>query len=76
MGPNICLLEDFVGEDMESMLHEKRDWWDLLFVSINPWKSSDVDTVRLVWLKTYGIPCHAWSESLFRPLVDSKFCQN
>lgn len=71
LGPNICLLEDLVGEDMESMLLERKDWWDLLFVSIKPWKPSNIDDERLVWIKTYGIPCHARGESLFRSLVDS-----
>lgn len=71
LGPNICLLEDLVGEDLEAMLQERRVWWDHLFVSVNPWKPTDVDSERLVWLKIFGVPCHAWGECLFRSLEDS-----
>lgn len=71
LGPNLCLLEDLVGEDVDALLQERKEWWELLFVSVKPWQPTDVDPERLLWLKIYGVPCHAWGESLFRSLLDS-----
>lgn len=59
LGPNICLLEDLIGEDVGVFLEERRLWWEQWFDSIRPWEPTDVDKERMLWLKIYGVPCHA-----------------
>lgn len=39
-----------------------------LFNKIKPWETKDVDWERLIWIKCYGVPCHAWSEDFFEKL--------
>lgn len=70
MGPNLCLLEDLVGNDVASLVSERKEWWNQFFVSINPWKPSDVDYERIVWINLFGIPCNAWGESFFSVLAE------
>lgn len=59
LGPNLCLLEDLVGGEIESFLEERKGWWEQWFTSFKPWEPKDIDAERFVWIKLRGIPCHA-----------------
>ncbi|XP_058759365.1 uncharacterized protein LOC131632637 [Vicia villosa] len=72
LGPNICLLEDLVGGDVETFTEERKSWWSQWFWSISPWKPRDIDTGRFAWLKVMGVPCHAWGEKCFSLLVGDR----
>lgn len=68
LGPNLCLLEDLEGNDVEVFIEEKKIWWEQWFLSIKPWHPHDVDTEILVWLMFMGVPCHDWGERLFKAI--------
>lgn len=40
-------------------------WFD----EIRSWSSREIDNERLVWLRCYGIPAHAWTVEFFSYLV-------
>ncbi|XP_058750760.1 uncharacterized protein LOC131623755 [Vicia villosa] len=71
LGPNLCLLEDLIGGEVDMFIEERRLWWEQWFFSIKPWEPSDIDTERLVWLRIWGVPCHAWGDSCFSLLTES-----
>lgn len=71
LGPNLRVLEDLVGDDVEEFLKERRNWWGQWFVDIKPWQPTDVDKESLAWLKISGNPCHVWGESFFQSIVNS-----
>lgn len=65
LGANMCLLEDFMEGDLNSFIEKRREWWSQWFASIRPWKHTDADPVRTIWLKVYGVPIQAWSDNFF-----------
>lgn len=65
LGPNLCLLEDLVGSEIETFLEEMKGWWEQRFSSFKPWEPTRIDLERFAWIKIRGIPCHVGGESLF-----------
>ncbi|XP_058724741.1 uncharacterized protein LOC131596144 [Vicia villosa] len=58
LGPNLCLLEEVVAEDLDMFLAEGGEWIKRWFKEVREWKPSDVECARAVWISAYGIPCH------------------
>lgn len=71
LGPNLCLLEDLVYGVVEIFIKERREWWQQWSKGISPWKTSDIDLERLVWITVTGVPFHARGIRLFKLLADS-----
>lgn len=59
MGENLCLLEDLEEGYIRELIGEVSTWWKQWFKEIKPWRFSDVDEERVVWLRIYGVPCQA-----------------
>ncbi|XP_058775830.1 uncharacterized protein LOC131650116 [Vicia villosa] len=72
LGPNLYILEDLVLGKVEVFIDERRVWWEQWFSSIRPWAPNDMDSVRLLWLRISGTPCHAWGENFFKVLAESR----
>ncbi|MCH82646.1 hypothetical protein A2U01_0003457, partial [Trifolium medium] len=47
-------------------------WLQQWFKEIRPWSTREIDTDRLVWLRVYGIPVHAWND-IFFALISKPF---
>lgn len=70
MGSNMVLLEgDKEDGDFAECIEDAREWLDQWFKWIRPWKPSDVDPERSIWLRCYGIPVHAWNSAFFSKLA-------
>jgi hypothetical protein len=41
-------------------------WWCSWFERIEEWSPNLVSNQRVVWLKCYGVPLHAWGNAIFR----------
>ncbi|XP_058746152.1 uncharacterized protein LOC131619025 [Vicia villosa] len=70
MGANLCLLEEMVEGFIKELLEEGKWWWQQWFKTIKPWHEKEVDTARVVWVRVYGVPCHAWSNDFFETLAN------
>jgi hypothetical protein len=59
------LLEGQEDGEVEALLEDAKDWLNQWFKEIRPWNPKDVDTERIVWLRIFGIPAHAWNDDFF-----------
>ncbi|PNX65331.1 hypothetical protein L195_g062544, partial [Trifolium pratense] len=46
-------------------MEDAREWMEQWFKKIRPWNAKEIDMERLVWLRVYGIPAHAWNDAFF-----------
>jgi hypothetical protein len=65
LGSNLALLEGQEEGEVEALMEDAKDWLVQWFKEIRPWNPKDIDTERLVWLRIYGIPIHAWCDDFF-----------
>ncbi|GAU42921.1 hypothetical protein TSUD_283440 [Trifolium subterraneum] len=65
LGSSLTLLEGQEDGEIQALLEDAQEWLNQWFREICPWKPEDVDTDRIVWLRVYGIPAHAWNDSFF-----------
>ncbi|MCH85835.1 hypothetical protein A2U01_0006687, partial [Trifolium medium] len=65
LGSNLTLLEGQEDGEVQALMEDAKDWLDQWFKEIRPWTPKDVDVERLVWLRIYGIPAHAWNDVFF-----------
>lgn len=47
------------------ILNEDPEWLKLVFKFIRPWRESDLNGKRRVWIEVYGVPLHAWCPQFF-----------
>jgi hypothetical protein len=69
LGANLALLEGQEEGEVEALLEDARDWLDQWFSEIRPWTPKDVDLERIVWLRIFGIPVHAWNDEFFAQIT-------
>lgn len=67
MGVNLVLLEEEVEGAMNTLLSEV--WISEWFDEVRSWSPREIDNERLVWLRVFGVPAHAWSTDFFAYLV-------
>jgi hypothetical protein len=65
LGSNLALLEGQEEGEVEALMVDAKDWLEQWFKEIRPWNPKDIDTERLVWLRVFGIPIHAWCDDFF-----------
>ncbi|PNX88595.1 hypothetical protein L195_g044701, partial [Trifolium pratense] len=65
LGANLVLLEDQEEGEVKALMEDARGWLEQWFKEIRPWSPREVDNERLVWLRVYGIPTHAWNNNFF-----------
>jgi hypothetical protein len=54
---------------VEALLTDAKDWLDQWFKEIRPWNPKDIDPERIVWLRNFGIPIHAWNNDFFEQVT-------
>ncbi|MCI15128.1 DUF4283 domain protein, partial [Trifolium medium] len=52
-------------------MNEAKDWLEQWFRDIRLWNPKEVDNERIVWLRAYGIPVHAWNDGYFSAITAS-----
>lgn len=67
MGANMVLLEEEVEGTVDSLLTEV--WISTWFDELRSWSAREIDNERLVWVRCYGVPVHAWSVEFFSFLI-------
>lgn len=65
LGPNLCVLEELDEGIIEELVCESSLWWKQWFRFVRPWKKSDIDSERVLWIKVFRVPCQAWSVEFF-----------
>ncbi|CAL0316838.1 unnamed protein product [Lupinus luteus] len=65
LGGNLVLLVPKAGESVKKVLSEAPTWSAKIFCSVYPWSSECVADERLVWIRCFGLPLHAWNEGVF-----------
>jgi hypothetical protein len=68
MGHRMVLLWSDIGGEVKKVI-ENVGWWCSLFEKVIPWSPELVSNQRVVWLRCYGVPLHAWGKDLFRALA-------
>lgn len=69
LGANLVLLEPNDGVDVAKVVEEAKGWVEDWFDEIKAWSPMEIDKERLVWVKCFGIPYHAWSDNFFNMLA-------
>lgn len=67
MGANLVLLEEMEEGALSKLLSEI--WISEWFGEIRSWCSGEIDNERIVWIRCFGVPAHAWSNEFFSFLV-------
>ncbi|GAU49604.1 hypothetical protein TSUD_407690 [Trifolium subterraneum] len=67
---NLTLLEEQEEGEVQALLKDARSWLEQWFKEIRPWTKKEVDNSRLVWLRVYGIPVHAWHADFFSKITN------
>ncbi|PNX93423.1 hypothetical protein L195_g016577 [Trifolium pratense] len=65
LGANLVLLEEQEGGEMQALQADAKEWLDQWFCHIKPWEPCMVDNERVMWVRVYGIPVHAWHVDFF-----------
>lgn len=67
--PNLCLLEETVEGDLETLLQDAGEWKEAWFKEVLPWKFSDVECARATCLSIFGIPCYVRNSRFLESLL-------
>ncbi|MCH88317.1 RNA recognition motif, partial [Trifolium medium] len=65
LGSNLTLLEGQEDGEVEALMKEAKSWMDQWFKDIRHWSPKEIDRERIVWLRLYGVPAHAWNDLFF-----------
>ncbi|GAU23839.1 hypothetical protein TSUD_380010 [Trifolium subterraneum] len=65
LGSNLTLLEGQEEGEVQALMDDANEWLNQWFRVIRPWNPKDVDMDRIVWLRVFGIPAHAWNDNFF-----------
>lgn len=65
LGENLCLLEEMEKGVIHELISEASSWWKQWIRSIRPWKESDIDSERVMWVRVHGIPFMLGAHSSF-----------
>jgi hypothetical protein len=68
LGANLALLEGQEEGEVEALMVDAKDWLDQWFKEIRPWNPKDIDLDRIVWLRIFGVPVHAWKDDFLLKL--------
>ncbi|XP_058742698.1 uncharacterized protein LOC131615243 [Vicia villosa] len=70
LGANLCLLEELEEGVIQELINEASSLWKQWFKSIRPWQEKDIDSERVMWVRVYGIPCHACCFEFFESVAN------
>jgi hypothetical protein len=65
LGSRLTLLEEQEEGELQALMKDAKEWLEDWFQDIRPWSSKEIDSDRIVWLRIYGIPVHAWNDQFF-----------
>jgi hypothetical protein len=65
-------LRVLISRDLESEVKEMVGplwWWCTWFDRFEEWSLDLVSNQRIIWLRCFGVPLHAWEGSLFKSIA-------
>lgn len=65
LGSNLCLLEGRGEGDIDDLVVYGESWLKKWFQSVLEWDPTVVELERVVWIRAFGIPFHAWGGEFF-----------
>jgi hypothetical protein len=65
LGSTLTLLEEQEEGEIQALMMDAKEWLDDWFQEIRPWNPKEIDRDRIIWLRIYGIPAHAWNDQFF-----------
>ncbi|PNY01681.1 hypothetical protein L195_g024982 [Trifolium pratense] len=65
LGANMVLMEEQEEGELQALQDDAKDWLAQWFCLIKPWEPGCVDNERVMWVRVYGIPAHAWHVDFF-----------
>lgn len=65
LGACLCLLDEMEEGFIAELTNKGSTWRKQWFKSIKPWKIFDLDMERVMWIRIFGVPCHAWCGEFF-----------
>ncbi|GAU46303.1 hypothetical protein TSUD_283280 [Trifolium subterraneum] len=74
LGSNLTLLEGQEEGEVQALIDDAKGWMDQWFKEIRPWSPKEIDIERIIWLRVYGIPVHAWNDNFFTKMVKPWGC--
>ncbi|CAL0317081.1 unnamed protein product [Lupinus luteus] len=69
LGGDRVLLAPVDGECVQEVLDDAKGWFSNIFISLKPWSPDDVVDERMVWVRCFGLPIHAWNITAFNQIV-------
>jgi len=69
IGADKVFVHSLSGADVSVVVVKARQFFDLIFSNLVPWKEEVLPFQRGAWIRLYGIPIHAWNESFFKLCV-------
>jgi len=54
---------------MEELINLNREWFDSIFVRIQPWSATFTVSHRAVWVRCFGLPISLWNRECFARVV-------
>ncbi|XP_068466662.1 uncharacterized protein [Phaseolus vulgaris] len=69
MGDNLALLTSRGGEKMEEIINLNKEWFNSVFVKMQPWSPSFTVSHRVVWVRCIGLPITLWNRESFARIV-------
>lgn len=69
LGANLVLLEAEDDEAIPNLINDAKDWVGDWLDEIRSWCPREIDNERVVWLRCFGVPVHAWNDNFFSYLV-------
>ena len=69
LGADRVFLRSTSEKETMGVIEEAKEFFDLLFANYVRWNKEAIPFRRGAWLRLYGIPIHAWSETFFKLCV-------
>jgi hypothetical protein len=69
LGSTLTLLEEQEEGEVQALMVDAKEWLDQWFQEIHPWSPKEIDRDRIVWLRVYCIPVHAWNDQFFTQIT-------
>ncbi|GAU20898.1 hypothetical protein TSUD_120900 [Trifolium subterraneum] len=71
MGGRKVFIQPSEDEDLWELIKDAEEYFNHWFVKIKEWNPSEVSVDRVVWIRIFGTPVHAWKEDFFKKMVES-----
>lgn len=61
LGGSLCLLEETEEGLINDFIGVGESWWRQCFEEVKKWEEDIIDDGRVIWIREFGIPTHAWN---------------